>query len=205
VNDTPCLYAQLTFIIVKTFMQKVIYSWRSTTQELRSTLSLFLLSTSPIFSSPLFSFLCRSGLPLYIHPSGGAHDPPPKAAGLRTRHQNGRGTTVSIATVVVDHSSSSRAGASICRQDWGPKRGGSLGDGSPPVGSRGRAPRGGLGAKPPEANRYYRIKFEFWVQLHRCVLKNCIVCLCEEKSLKTQVYTTETVSNQLTTRVVCTT
>ena len=46
----------------------------------------------------------------------------------------------------------------------GPKRRGGLGDGSPPAGSRGRAPGGGLGplgAKPPEAKGHYRIKFEF--------------------------------------------
>ena len=56
----------------------------------------------------------------------------------------------------------------------GGKRGGGLGDGSPQWGPGaelvGSAPGGDLGAKPPEANRYYLIKFEFWVQLHRCVI-----------------------------------
>jgi hypothetical protein len=38
---------------------------------------------------------------------------------------------------------------------------GGLGDGSPPAGSRGRAPGGGLGAKPPEADAYFTVFSEF--------------------------------------------
>ena len=33
---------------------------------------------------------------------------------------------------------------------------GGLGDGSPPAGSRGRAPGGGSGAKPPKAERFLK-------------------------------------------------
>ena len=63
---------------------------------------------------------------------------------------------------------------SVVKTGGGQTRRGSGGRESP-VGSRGRAPGGvcpwwGSGAKPPEANRYYLIKFEFWVQLHRCVI-----------------------------------
>jgi len=55
---------------------------------------------------------------------------------------------------------------SVVKTWGGGKRGGGLGDGSPQWGPGaellvGSAPGGDLGAKPPEANRYYLIKFEF--------------------------------------------
>jgi len=49
--------------------------------------------------------------------------------------------------------------------------------------------RRGLGAKPPEAKGYYRIKFAFLVQLHRCVLKkNCVLCVCDKFAVSPEKY-----------------
>ena len=51
-----------------------------------------------------------------------------------------------------------------------------------------QSPWWGSGAKFPEAIGYYRFKFEFWLQLHRCVLKNCILCLCDKFAVSLEKY-----------------